>query len=108
MSEKHFANNSEYNVMNYSEIHDELKENGLSWTIAAEAIGCSPSHLMNVCYRRAGSRKVAVAVSALIHKDVEEVFPDVPRYKKDRNAERKTKLKKAKAIVAGLAFHSAA
>ena len=94
--------------MNYSEIHDELKENGLSWTIAAEAIGCSPSHLMNVCDRRAGSRKVAVAVSALIHKNVETVFPDVPRYTEDRTAERQTKVKKARARLAELALHTAA
>ena len=94
--------------MNYSEIHDELKENGLSWTIAAEAIGCSPSHLMNVCERRAGSRKVAIAVSALIHRSVETVFPDVPRYKNDPTAERQIQLKKAKARLAELQLSSAA
>ncbi|MDH5184994.1 MAG: hypothetical protein OEX12_14015 [Gammaproteobacteria bacterium] len=83
--------------MDYSAIHQALKDEGLTWAMAAEAIGCSPHHLMNVSARRAESRPAAVALSALIHLDVAVVFPDVPRYQVDQKAARKERLAAAKA-----------
>ena len=82
--------------MIYSAIHRALKNEGLTWAIAAEAIGCSPHHLMNVSARRAESRPAAVALSALIRRDVAEVFPDIPRYQTDQKAERRARVEQAK------------
>ena len=83
--------------MDYSAIHKALKAVGLTWKMAAEATGCSSHHLMNVSARRAESRPVAVALSALIHKDVAEVFPDIPRYQVDQKAAREERVAAAKA-----------
>ena len=70
--------------MTYSEIHKALKDNGLTWGAASEAIGCTPVHLMNVCSRRADGARVAKAVSVIIDAEVADVFPDKPRYSEDR------------------------
>lgn len=82
--------------MNYSAIHQALKDEGLTWAMAAEAIGCTPHHLMNVSARRAESRPAAVAMAALIGRDVAEVFPDIPRYRDDQKAARRARVERAK------------
>lgn len=91
-------------TMNYKQIHNALKDKGLSWLAAAEAIGCTYQHLLNICARRAQSLRVAKAISVLIETPVEEVFPDVPRYQEDRKAERKMRVDDARArlVEAGL------
>ena len=86
--------------MNYSAIRTALEGVGLNWTLAAEAIGCSPHHLMNVCARRAESQPAAKALAALIGKEVSDVFPDIPRYQEDRKADRANRLAEAKARLA--------
>lgn len=83
--------------MNYKAIHQGLKKKGLTWTMAAEAIGCSPHHVMNISARRAESRPVAAALAALLERDISEVFPDIPRYAEDRKAERRARVEQAKA-----------
>jgi hypothetical protein len=54
----------------------------MTWAIAAEAIGCSPSNLMAVANRKAKSREVAKALATLIGHDVKVVFPDIQSYSK--------------------------
>lgn len=41
--------------MNYGAIHQALKDCGYSWRVAAEEIGCTPQHLMNISARRSES-----------------------------------------------------
>lgn len=86
--------------MNYSQIHKALKDEGLSWAAAGEAIGCTYQHVMNVCARRVESPRVAKSIALLIHKDVAEVFPDKPRYLSDSKTLRQTKIDQAKARLA--------
>lgn len=83
--------------MKYEAIHQALNEAGLTWKMAAEAIGCTSHHLMNVSARRCESRPAAVAIATLIGKDVTEVFPDVPRYQEDQSALRRSRIEEAKA-----------
>lgn len=66
--------------MNYAAIHKALKDVGMTWVIAAEAIGCAPSNLMGVAGRRTQSRPVAKRLALLINRDISEIFPDVPAY----------------------------
>lgn len=82
--------------MNYKQIHQALKNQGLSWIAAGEVIGCTHQHIMNVCSRRAESPRVAKSIAVLINKDVADVFPDVPRYQEDHKAERQMILNNAK------------
>lgn len=82
--------------MNYQEIHQALKARGMTWGVAAEAIGCTLSHLMNVCARRAESPRVGNAVSVLIRKRVADVFPDKPRYQNDPKVQRAERLNEAR------------
>ena len=84
-------------TMNYNQIHEALKEKGLSWITAAEAIGCTHQHVMNVCSRRAESIRVAKSIAVLIDKNVAQVFPDVPRYQEDKKAARRARLEQARA-----------
>ncbi|WP_169697828.1 hypothetical protein [Methylophaga nitratireducenticrescens] len=87
-------------TMNYDEIYEALKENDLDWVVAAEAIGCSSSHLMNVCSRRAESKHVATKISLLIGSTVSAVFADKPRYQEpDRKTKRSSKVSDAKALL---------
>ena len=83
--------------MNYSEIYTALKDQGFTWQIAADAIDCSASHVMNVAARRGESKSVAKKLSALIGKDVSDVFPDIPRYQENNEVKRQSKLMDAKA-----------
>ena len=83
--------------MKYEAIHQALRANGFTWAMAGEAIGCSGHHVMGVASRRHTSRRAAVAFSALIDKDVSEVFPDVPQYHRDPKAERHARIQEAKA-----------
>ncbi len=74
--------------MNYAAIHQALKKEHLTWAVVADSLGCSQYHVMNVCARRSESQRVALAISAILQRDVSEVFPDVPRYQDDRKADR--------------------
>jgi len=93
--------------MNYSEISEALKGVDLNWTLAAEAMGCSPHHLMNVCARRAESQRVALALGALIERNVADIFPDIPRYNDDRRAARANRVSDAKARLAKAGLRAA-
>lgn len=85
--------------MNYVEIHEALKKNGYSWALVASALNCSDSNVMHIAARRGNSVRVARAISAMIGKDVLEVFPDKPFYKNDKAAEREKKLDQAMAQI---------
>jgi len=91
--------------MTYSDIHKALKGKGLTWAIAAKAMGCSPQHLMSVCARRIDSPRIAKAVSLLIGKEVGKVFDDKPKYLIDKKQAREEKILAATALLkeAGLA-----
>ncbi|MEJ1402528.1 MAG: hypothetical protein RPU61_03290 [Candidatus Sedimenticola sp. (ex Thyasira tokunagai)] len=81
--------------MNYEAIHNALKSEGVSWSVVAESLGCTPQHVMNVCARRAESQRIALAISAILQRDVSEIFPEIPRYKVDRKAERQKRVQVA-------------
>jgi DNA-binding XRE family transcriptional regulator len=82
--------------MNYGAIHQALKDCGYSWRVAAEAIGCTPQHLMNISARRSESQFVARALAALIGKEVEDIFPDIPRYQFNKQTLHDLKVLEAK------------
>ena len=73
--------------MDSQAIHLTLQQSGLTWAAAAEAIGCSPSTLMNIAARRTTSRKLARQLCLLLGRNVAEVFPDIPRYAEPSRAE---------------------
>jgi lambda repressor-like predicted transcriptional regulator len=73
--------------MHSNTIHALLKSAGLTWSAAAEAIGCSRSALCNVAARRTESRHVALSLALLLGQDVKDVFPDKPRYAKPSRSE---------------------
>lgn len=66
--------------MKYQDIHSALRREGMNWRVAAEAIGCTSQHLMNVCSRRTESRPTAMRLAIILKNDVTTIFPDVPRY----------------------------
>lgn len=70
--------------MDYQEIHQALRDVGLTWASAADAIGCAPSNLMAVAKGAtkggAKSRPVAHRLALLIDKSVIEIFPAIPEY----------------------------
>jgi hypothetical protein len=71
----------EYTAVNYHEIHQALKDIGLTWASAAEAIGCAPSNLMMVAKSPVQrSRNVARRLAVLLDRDVAEIFPNIPAY----------------------------
>jgi hypothetical protein len=82
--------------MNYGAIHQALKDHGYSWRVAAEAIGCTPQHLMNISARRSESQYVARALAVLIGSNVAEVFPDIPRYQFNKQMVHDLKVLEAK------------
>lgn len=75
--------------MDYSAIHKAIKDAGLTWATAAEAIGCAPSNLMGVAARRGNSRPVAKRLALLINRDITEIFPDVPAYSEPEPADQR-------------------
>ena len=93
--------------MNHTEIHQALKKQDLNWRIAAEAIGCSPHHLMNITARRGKSRATAVALCVLLGRDVASVFPDISSYHSDPKVDRKTRVQHAKAQLAEAGLRTA-
>lgn len=90
------TNQPESIAMKYKAIHQALRDTGLTWKMTAEAIGCTPHHLMNVSARRCESRPAAVALAALIERDVAEIFSDVPRYQEDQKQIRSDRVRAAK------------
>lgn len=94
--------------MTYEEIHKALKKKGLTWARAAEAIGCSVTHVMNTCSGRVESARIAKAVAVLIDKNVLEAFPGKPQYAEDKEAKNKALVLEAKAKLKAAGLASAA
>ncbi|PHS33409.1 MAG: hypothetical protein COA95_00025 [Methylophaga sp.] len=90
--------------MNYSEIHKALKDEGLTWVMVADSIGCNYSHVINVCARRTDSKKVAKSVALLIDKDICNVFPDKPDYQENKETKKAVIISDARTrlVAAGL------
>ena len=91
--------------MDYEEIKKALDEQGYNVSTAAEVLNKSRSMITLVAQRKETSRIVAVGLSALIDRPVEEVFPDVPSYHEDPKAERERKVAEGreKLLAAGIA-----
>ncbi|MCK5606022.1 helix-turn-helix transcriptional regulator [Candidatus Pacearchaeota archaeon] len=69
--------------MDYLEIKKALNDQGLNWTEAAKAIGCSQSHLCNIARGRTYGKRVASALALLIGKSITEVFPKIKSFKEN-------------------------
>jgi hypothetical protein len=78
--------------MDRKDIGISLRQLGLNWSAAAEAIGCSASHLSGVAGRTTTSRTVAEKLCTLIGCSIEEVFPDVPHYHAPTTEERRQEM----------------
>lgn len=66
--------------MQHEEIKQAINAKGLTIKIVAQALGKSPMAITNVMRRRLKSRPIAVALSKIIERPVEVVFPDQPKY----------------------------
>jgi len=66
--------------MNHETIKSELRKKGYSLAMIAEALDCSPTNIQQVCKRLTQSHRVANAISKVLEREVEAVFPDVPSY----------------------------
>lgn len=66
--------------MNYETIKTELRKAGYSLSMIADALGCSPVNVQQVCKRDTKSQRVANAVATALDKSLSEVFPDVETY----------------------------
>ena len=66
--------------MDYETIKTELRKAGYSLSMIADALGCSPVNVQQVCKRDTKSQRVAKAVSTALDKPVSEVFPDIDIY----------------------------
>lgn len=78
-----------YFTMKPEEIKQALDEKGYSLSILAAALGLNLSHVSSVVYQHTSSYKVASAISKIIGKSVEEIFPNVKAY--HRNKDSRTK-----------------
>lgn len=67
-------------------IHERLKRNNINYTVIAEAVGVTPSHVRNVALGIFTSHRVAKAIAVALGVPLLEVFPEYegkePRGKK--------------------------
>lgn len=61
--------------MNYETIKTELTNKGYSMSMIAAALDCSPVNVQQVCKGMNNSYRVAKAVSVVLEKPIEEIFP---------------------------------
>ncbi|WP_199525394.1 helix-turn-helix domain-containing protein [Pseudoalteromonas sp. bablab_jr011] len=80
--------------MKPDEIKQALDEKGYSLSILAAALGLNLSHVSSVLYQHTTSYKVASAIAKIIELPVEQVFPGVPAYTKNKD----TRSKKIQAL----------
>jgi lambda repressor-like predicted transcriptional regulator len=85
--------------MNYETIKTELRKKGFSMSMIAEALGCSPVNVHQVCKGQNNSYRVAKAVAAVLELKVNDVFPtnyldiqDFPTSREQRVEELKQRL----------------
>lgn len=61
--------------MEASEIYAELREKGVSARMIAEVLGVANQSVSDVIRNGRGSRRIAEAVSTVLEKPLEQVFP---------------------------------
>ena len=66
--------------MDYETIKTELRIKGYSMSMIADALGCTPVNVHQVCKGSNNSQRVANAVATALDLSIEQVFPDVPSY----------------------------
>ena len=66
--------------MDYETIKTELRNKGYSMSMIATALGCTPVNVHQVCQGANKSYRVAKAVSVVLEKPIEEIFPDTVSY----------------------------
>jgi len=66
--------------MNHEQIKAALQEAELTLSNIAEAAGCGLANVSGVSRRKVTSKRIALAISAALQKEVSEVFPDIPSY----------------------------
>lgn len=66
--------------MDYETIKTELRNKGYSMSMIADALGCTPVNVHQVCKGSNNSHRVANAVATALDLSIEQVFPDVPSY----------------------------
>ena len=82
--------------MDYLEIKKALNDQGLTWTEAAIAIGCSQSHLCNIAAGRTYGKPVARKLALLIGKSITEVFPSIESFKENPKTASKNRIELAR------------
>jgi Ner family transcriptional regulator len=61
--------------MDYETIKTQLRNKGYSMTMIAEALGCTPVNVHQVCKGQNNSYRVAKAVAAVLELAVNDIFP---------------------------------
>jgi lambda repressor-like predicted transcriptional regulator len=61
--------------MDYETIKTQLRNKGYSMSMIADALGCSPVNVQQVCKGQNNSYRVAKAVAAVLELEVNAVFP---------------------------------
>jgi Ner family transcriptional regulator len=61
--------------MDYETIKTELRNKGYSMSMIADALGCTPVNVHQVCQGKNNSYRVAKAVAAVLELAVNDVFP---------------------------------
>jgi Ner family transcriptional regulator len=61
--------------MDYETIKTQLRNKGYSMSMIAEALGCTPVNVHQVCKGQNNSYRVAKAVAAVLELAVNDVFP---------------------------------
>lgn len=71
-------------IMDKDAIKQALHAKGFSFTMIAEALGVGPNAVSAIASRRGQSKRVADAIAKALEMPVEEIFPDIDSYKRDR------------------------
>jgi len=66
--------------MNYETIKTELRKKGYSMSMIADALGCTPVNVHQVCKGSNNSYRVANAVALALECEIKDVFPEVTSY----------------------------
>jgi Ner family transcriptional regulator len=64
----------------YETIKTELRNKGYSMSMIADALGCTPVNVHQVCQGKNNSYRVAKAVATVLEQPVEVVFPRTAGY----------------------------
>ncbi|MEW8049282.1 MAG: helix-turn-helix domain-containing protein [Candidatus Thiodiazotropha sp.] len=78
--------------MNGSQILQELKSYGITFTDIANALGVRASTVSLVANRKSDSKRIAKAFSIALNKPVEDIFPDRPQYYRHSDPKKRKQL----------------